>query len=259
MKRVLCVTLLCLPLSSVAANAIDGTWKTNLASIKFSGKPDVLEVKDGMYNCDTCVPAVHIKADGSAHAVTGHDYYDAVSARIVDPTSVDVAETRGGKPAASVSYQVSADGNTLTGKFIDYSGAKPVNGSYTEKRVAPAAAGAHAISGSWQTEAMSDLADLARTLSYQLSDDGLTMQWNGQRYDAKFDGKDYPVSGDPGQTMVSLKKINASTIEESDKRQGKLVEVIRSSVSADGKTLKVEDRDLEHGTTMRYTMDKQAS
>jgi hypothetical protein len=49
--------------------------------------------------------------------------------------------------------------------------------------------------------------------------DGLKMSDpNGNSYDAKFDGKDDPIQGDPGHTMVSLKRIGNDTIEETDWR-----------------------------------------
>ena len=48
---------------------------------------------------------------------------------------------------------VSADGNTLTGSFNDTSveNAPPSKGEYTETRLSPAPAGAHAVSGQWKT------------------------------------------------------------------------------------------------------------
>ena len=81
---------------------------------------------------------------------------------------------------------------------------------------------------------------------------------NGYSYDAKFDGKDYPTQGDPGHTMVSLKRIGARTIEETDKRDGKVVGVYRMTVSSDGKSIDVEYTNKERGTTTTFTMEKQS-
>ncbi|MFZ0796644.1 MAG: hypothetical protein WCA13_05715 [Terriglobales bacterium] len=47
----------------------------------------------------------------------------------------------------------------------------------------------------------------------------------GESYTAKLDGKDYPVKGAYPYDSVSLKRINDRTIEETDKRDGKVVEV----------------------------------
>jgi len=87
--------------------------------------------------------------------------------------------------------------------------------------------------------------------------DGFQMHWNGQSYDAKFDGKDYPVVGDPGKRSVSVKRVDANTVEETDRRQGKIVDEIRLAAAADGKTIAVTDKDLAHGQTMTFTLDKQ--
>ena len=56
-------------------------------------------------------------------------------------------------------------------------------------------------------------------------------EWTG-----KFDGKDYPVTGDPNTDMRSYKKINARTLELTGKKDGKVVTTGRIAVSADGKT-----------------------
>jgi maltose alpha-D-glucosyltransferase/alpha-amylase len=77
-------------------------------------------------------------------------------------------------------------------------------------------------------------------------------------YDAKFDGKDYPIQGDPGHTTVSLKRIGDDTIEETDKRDGKIVGVYRMTVSSDGKSIHAEYTDKERETTTTFTMEKQS-
>jgi hypothetical protein len=96
-------------------------------------------------------------------------------------------------------------------------------------------------------------------VTYQGTADGLKMSDpNGNSYDAKFDGKDYPINGDPGHTMVSLKRVGDDTIEETDKRDGKIVGVYRMTVSKDGKSIKAEYTDKQRGTTMAFTMEKQS-
>jgi len=91
-----------------------------------------------------------------------------------------------------------------------------------------------------------------------MTTDGFQMHWNGQSYDAKFDGKEYPITNDPGKTTVSLKKIDSSTVEETDHRQGKVVDEYRLTVSKDGKTIAVRDKDVAHGQEATYTLDKQS-
>jgi hypothetical protein len=96
-------------------------------------------------------------------------------------------------------------------------------------------------------------------VTYQSTADGLNMaDPNGESYDAKFDGKDYPVEGDPGHTMVSLKRISANPIEEVDKRDGKVVAINRMTVAKDGKSIHVDFTDKLHGTTTSFEMEKES-
>jgi hypothetical protein len=56
------------------------------------------------------------------------------------------------------------------------------------------------------------------------------------QYSAKFDGKDYPATGVANADTVSVKRINANTIETMQKKDGKVVIIITTKVSNDGKT-----------------------
>ncbi len=55
-------------------------------------------------------------------------------------------------------------------------------------------------------------------------------------YSAKFDGKDYPISGVPNADTVSVRRIDTNTMEATQKRAGQVVMTVRSTVSKDGNT-----------------------
>ena len=55
-------------------------------------------------------------------------------------------------------------------------------------------------------------------------------------YSAKFDGKDYPVTGMPNADTVSVTRINASTIQSTLKKGDQVVMTVTSTVSNYGKT-----------------------
>ena len=57
-------------------------------------------------------------------------------------------------------------------------------------------------------------------------------------YTARFDGKDYPITG-TGLDTISLKRIDANTIERTGKVRGKVTETGTMTVSPDGKVLTV--------------------
>jgi len=56
-------------------------------------------------------------------------------------------------------------------------------------------------------------------------------EWTG-----KFDGKDYPLTGDPAADMRSYKKIDDRTTDLTNKKNGKVTAMGRIVVSADGKS-----------------------
>ena len=255
--RILISALLLVPAAALASSAFDGTWKGRVDSFKVTGKPDVFVIAAGTYTCTSCIPEIKIKADGADHAVTGHDYYDTVAVKIVDATTVERTNKMAGKVTGTNTVTASADGATLTGKFTDYTGEKTGTFNYTEKRVAAAPAGAHATSGSWQQNKVSDANDAVTIVTYEMTSDHFSMHANGQSYDAKFDGKEYPITGDPGHTVVSLKRIDDHTVVETDRRQGKVTDEIRIAASKDGKTVEYTDKDVVRGQTTTFTLEKQ--
>ena len=255
--RIAIPALLLVPAMAFASSAFDGTWKGRVDSVKQTGAPDVFSVVNGMYACTSCKPETKIKADGTDQKVVGHDYYDTLAVKVVDAKTIEYTRKLSGKVTGTSSVTVSADGSTLSGKFTDYTGIKPATGSYTEKRVGAPPAGAHAASGSWLQEKMTEANDALTTVSYKMTDESFSMSSNGQSYNAKFDGKEYPVEGDPGHTMVTLKRIDANSVLETDRRQGKITDEVRLAASKDGKTVELTDKDVIHGQTTTITLDKQ--
>ena len=65
-------------------------------------------------------------------------------------------------------------------------------------------------------------------------------EWTG-----KFDGKDYPVTGDPTADMRSYKQINDHTLSLTNKKDGKETLTGRVVISKDGKsrTVKISGKD----------------
>jgi hypothetical protein len=65
------------------------------------------------------------------------------------------------------------------------------------------------------------------------------------RYEARYDGRDYDMTGSTGGDKISLRRIDALTTESTQKRDGKPTVVAIRKVSEDGKTLTVTSK----GTT----------
>jgi hypothetical protein len=260
---VLAVALLAallLPAMAMGQSAFDGTWKFDLKTAKFPEKPDVFLLQDGTYHCKTCVPAVDVKADGQDQKVSGHPYYDTASIKMVDDRTIEETDKKNGKIVTTSKTWVSADGNTLRFEFSDSSATNgdPVTGKGEETRVAKGPTGSHAISGSWRMSKMDTLSDNAMSITYKVSGDSFSMSSpTGQGYTAKMDGTEAPYKGDPGTTSVSVKKMDKNTMEETDKRDGKVISVAHMIVSADGKTMTLKVEDKLHGTSSEFTAMKQ--
>jgi hypothetical protein len=52
----------------------------------------------------------------------------------------------------------------------------------------------------------------------------------------KLDGKDYPIAEDPARDTISMKKIDDYTMEETNKKGGKVTTVTRTVYAKDGKS-----------------------
>jgi hypothetical protein len=249
------------PACASAANPLEGTWKADVKSVQASQKPDVLLLENGMWSCKTCVPEIDVAADGKDHAVTGHPYYDSVAIKVVDDRTVEETDKKAGKVVTTSTSTVSPDDKTLTFKFTDSSNsnAAPVTGGGTETRVGAAPAkGEHAVSGSWRLAAFNGVSDNGVIVTYKVEGDSLAMSSpTGQAYTAKMDGTNAPMTGDPGISSVSVKKVSDNEYVQTDMRDGKPVGVTTMNVAADGKSMKVTYQNKLQDTQMSYTANKQ--
>ena len=246
---------------AAAQSAFDGTWKVDMNKVDFPKKPDVFLLQNGMYACKTCTPPYEIKADGSDQAVSGHPYFDTVAIKVLNDHAIEETDKKGGKVVATSTSTVSPDGNTVMFEFSDSSntnGGPPVTGKGEATRVAKGPAGSNAISGSWRTTKMEGLSDNAIVWAYKVSGDEITMtSQTGQSYTAKLNGTDAPMKGDPGVSSVSVKMLGKDTLEETDKRSGKVISVFKMTVAADGKTAKASVDDKLQNRTTEFAVTKQ--
>jgi hypothetical protein len=249
---VLVIGALGLPVAALAAGAFDGTWKISLAHVQLSKKHTVYALVNGEFTCSTCGPAYTVKADGSDQKVTGHAY-DTVAVT-VDGNTVTFTMKLHGKVIGTAKRVVSGD--TLSDENTDLTAAQPFVLKTTLTRVSAGPAGSGPISGSWRTTKVDSVSSAGASVTYAMTDDGVTMKSNGQCYTAKFDGKKYELEGDPTHSKVTVKLIGPTEFEERYYQGGKVVGINHMIVSADGKTIQVATTDPQVGRTDHYTMDK---
>ena len=66
--------------------------------------------------------------------------------------------------------------------------------------------------------------------------DGVKSQW---WYTTNFDGKDMPVTGNPGQSHSAVRRINSQVNEIINKKDGKVTQILTNVLSPDGDTIGV--------------------
>lgn len=251
--------LLLLPLLAPAQSQFDGTWKIDMNSVQLPKRPDVFLLQNGLYECKSCVPPISIKADGTDQKVTGYPYFNTMSMKVIDDHNVEDTTKRDGKVVGTEKDSISADGDTLSVSWTD--SGQPSGGTqsghYESKRVAKGPVGANLLSGSWRGEKAEASSD-AITWTYKLKGNEVTMtNPTGQSYTAKLDGTEAPYKGDPGTTSVSLKMLGKDTLEETDKREAKIISISKMTVASDGKSAKIVVDDKLHGTQVSGTAMKQ--
>lgn len=103
--------------------------------------------------------------------------------------------------------------------------------------------------GTWKlNEAKSKIAAGApknHTVTYEAAGDNIKVVVDGtdaagaathNEWTGKFDGKEYPVTGDPSSDMRSYRKIGARTLALTIKKEGKVTVTGRVVVTANGKS-----------------------
>jgi len=257
----LLLLLLLSPVASRAQSPFDGGWIFDEDSVQQSEKPKPVTylVGNGVLHCSDCFAGPEIKANGRDQKVHETSYWDTVSARIVDASTVEIVAKKAGKTMYTEVDTVSPDGTTLTQVVKDTTEAQTVESETLSKRVEQAPSGSHMLSGSWlfYKKSKSKVAPNAPAISYRCTADGFSA-WTplGERYDAKFDGKFYPVEDDPGHTMTSVKLISPTEVEITSKREGKIVGVLHLSVMPDGKSIHGIFENKENNTTSSYQLRK---
>ena len=114
--------------TAFAVDAVDGTWKLNVAKSKFSGTAPksgtrmYTESADGttldqkLVGADGKEMSMHatLTYDGKDHPITSNPDADSVTSKAIDAHTSDFTLKMGGKVVGSVHRVVSADGKMLT-------------------------------------------------------------------------------------------------------------------------------------------------
>jgi hypothetical protein len=237
MKKLLSVVVCLLPVLLYAQSPFDGTWKTNMGASKLSQKPIVFMVNNGMYDCESCVPKISVKADGKDQSVSGQTF-DTTSIQVVSPTEIRLITKKSGKTTSDSTRTVSDDGKTLTVKGTSYPpDGKPYEYEVKLMRVGALTAGANQTSGSWRIQNVNE-DNAGLTTTWKVAGDEVSMMTgDGENWTAKFGGPAVRVKGTYTNETASVKKLGPREMEVTYMRDGKPYIVSKLTVSADGKKI----------------------
>jgi hypothetical protein len=250
----LIILLLFSPGASFGQSPFDGTW---LFTPPLQREPAVYSLASGIFRCSGCLANMEIKADGDDHRVAEADYWDTVNLQAVDDHTVIFIARKAGKTMFTEVDAVSSDGSTLTQIVKDTTEAATVTIETRNRRIAGAPVGAHAISGSWR--AYKTCRSRNGSISqYKCTADGFSAETPlGEKFNAKFDGKDYPVEDDPGGTTVSAKLLAPETVELTSKRNGQVIAIKEMSVLRGGRSIHVVLKNGNGETVTSFDLKKQ--
>jgi hypothetical protein len=254
MKRLIFLLLLS-PVVSFGQSPFDGTW---LFTAPLPQEPAIYLLAQGKFRCSGCLANLEIEADGDDHKVAETDYWDTVNVQSVDAHTVVFIVKKAGRTMFTEVDVVSGDEGELTQMVKDTTEAATVTIETRNRRIAPKRpAGSHAISGSWRPykTSRSRNGSISR---YKCTADGFSVETPlGERFNAKFDGKDYPVEDDPGRTTVSAKLLSPDQVELTSKRNGRIVGIKQMSVAPGGKLIHVVFKNSDGETINTFDLKKQ--
>ncbi len=238
------------PVVASGQTSFGGTWKLDVGTLPYPKRPLVWLVQNGMYECRSCMPPIRVNADGHDQRVSGQSY-DTISIAIVDGRTIRlIQKKKNGQIDSDEKFTVSADGRTATDEFANW--------KISMRRIADAPPGSHLMSGTWQPFKIESSSDRELLVTFELRGDVFSMSRpTGQSYRAVLNGPDAPYVGEPRFNGVSVKRIDAKTVVEDAKFDGRVLSRSRMSISADGRSMNIRVHDLEAGTTGQFTATKQ--
>ena len=218
-----------------ADNPFVGDWKLNLSRSKLIDVMKVERLGADKYGFDF--------GSGSAEkiAIDGTDQPGlsgtTLSVTVEGPDTWKVVRKKDGRTELTGIWKLSQDGNTLHDNYTEFA----PNGSpstptvnYLYKRTA---AGTGFV-GTWEATMTMDEAFVLQIRPYE--GDGLSfLRSSEDTRNVKFDGKAYPNVGRgvaQGSTS-SARRVDARTLEITDKNNGKITRTIQIELSPDLKTL----------------------
>lgn len=220
---------------SAANDPFVGTWKLNPAKSKFAGEQiKIDDLGQNRYKITAGVDSDTITADGTDQPIH-YGRTEAITKQ--GPNVWKFVLKKDGKVLSTGTWTLSVDGKTLAVKGSNVK----ADGTTADFEVAVKRVGSGSgWAGTWEsTDVKIGSPDEYIISSYE--GDGLSFSTPAYKVvlNMRFDGKDYPANGPtvPSGATSSGKRVEASTLEITDKIKDKVMAHVTYQISADGNTL----------------------
>lgn len=236
LKRIV-LLLLVVAIATTGLHAADssfvGMWKLNPEKSTMHDQMKVISAGTNRYAFDFGGGPEFIVANG-----TDQPGLDGTTLAVTaeGPRVWRVVRKKNGHMQISAIWTLSPDGNSLRDDFTGY----PPNGSsFTIHYLYTPIGGASGFAAMW--DSTSEKAGRVEIEVQPYEGNGLSFinQTQHSTKNLNFDGKDYPVKDAhaPAGAMSSARRVNAGTLEFTEKRNGKVTDTQHIELSPDGKTL----------------------
>ena len=211
-----------------------GKWKLDPAKSKLTGQTiEIQAVEGNSYSFKEDEHTDIILADGLDHATHFGDTMAIIQKK---PDLWAIAWKREGRAVLETVWKVSRDGKTLT---YTATGTRPNGQRFSNQMVAKRRGTGSGLSGTWETTGVK-LSSPREIYIEAYGTGGHVIVFPGRKQTVRmnFDGKEYPDEGPTtvdGSTSAGL-RIDERTIEITERIKGRVIEVGKATISADGKT-----------------------
>ena len=211
-----------------------GKWKLSLAKSKLTGQTiEIEEVSANSYKFKEDEHSDIIFADGLDH--TTH-FGDSMAIAKKDANTWAITYKRGLAVTMNTTWKVSPDGQTL---IYTASGTRPNGQHFSNQMTLKRVSGTSGPVGKW--EAVDVQLSSPREIviaPYGTAGHIITFPGRKETIKIKYDGKAYSDNGPtvPAGSTTSGHRIDAHTIETTEKVWNKVIETSKAAVSEDGKT-----------------------
>jgi hypothetical protein len=193
-------------------------------------------------------------ADGTDQPV---HYGQTSSIKREGPNTWKIVVKKDGRTLYTQTIVISPDGKTANNAIT---GTRPDGSTFSNQMTFRRIAGTSGLAGTWESTSVK----IGSPQEFDIQpyeSDGLSFISPAEKdtLSMKFDGKDYPETGPnvPAGSVSSGRRVDAHTLEVTDKVQKDVVDTEQFKVSADGKTLTLTVHDKGQSKALTFIYDRQ--